>query len=256
MLLSLTVAEIVPSDKPVIAIDDAQKDYSGGIIIIKKSVLLDEDAVPIVSNPTTSSSSGGGGGGGGGGVTSAETVDNILQFEQHEGNIIKDKPTSYKFNLSIYEVLITGKENEYDVSVRVELLKNHSKAAVKPDGEVLTYFNIITSTKRMKEAAIRFKINQTAKLVKWNGSDWIELNITYDNNYYQATVNSLSSFAIIKVPKAEILTLASATPQPASIEKTTSLLYEQTPQPKQAPGFGIFITLISLILLVVICRKK
>ncbi len=152
------------------------------IVPDKASVLQDVDVTPIPQNSGGSSGGGGnsGGGGsggsGGGGITSSENISNILRYETQDRTLLANQSISFKFNLPVYEILLIGKENEYDVSVRVELLKNTpQKATVKPDGDVIQYFNIITSSKRVKEGVIKFKSNQSATLFKWNGTAWINL---------------------------------------------------------------------------------
>lgn len=250
--------------------NDAQSEYDNGILIVKDSVLQDTETTPT---PTTTnsdaSSSSGGGGGGGGGSASSENFSNIIKWEEQTGTLIINQSVSFKFNLPIYEILLTGKENEYDVSVRVELLKDKpQKATVKPDDEVTQYFNVITSTKRMKEAIIRFKSNQSSELLKWNESKWIKLDMIENVDdagltipqecigerptkiCYTYQTDSFSSFAIIK--KHEIVPTSTPQLQPTitPIQATTSLLSIQE-TPKQVSGF----TLISLIFILLIIRK-
>lgn len=245
--------------------NDAQINYDNGIQIVKESVNQDFNPTSTQTTTTQTSSSSGGGGGG---ASSSENFSNILQFEQHDGTLTKDKPVSFKFNLPIYEILLTGKENEYDVSVRVELLKNKpQKATINPNGEVIQYFNVITSSKRIKEAIIRFKSNQSSELLRWNNTEWIKPDIIENVEYielkipqecidekqicYTYKTNTLSSFAIIKKP---IITTAS-TPSPQSTETkintNTSILSAQK-TPKQSSGF----TFISLIIILLISRIK
>lgn len=215
--------------------NDIQDNYNNGIIITKKSELFDSDLIvlstpvstpistaTIISTPMVTSipkSSGGSSGGssstgsGGGGITSSEDFKNIIQFETHENTLLVNQPVSYKFKLPIYEVLITGKENEYDVSVRVEILKNKSqKVIINPEGKVLTYFNVISNTKKIKEVQIKFKTNQSAKLMKWNGSMWINLVNNPINEvcqetlvYYYGTDHNKVSCSIQTIPNREVI---------------------------------------------------
>lgn len=265
--------------------NDIQDNYSNGIIVTKKSELFDSELIvlstpvstpistatiistPIVTSiPRSSGGSSGGSssGGSGGGITSLEDLKNIIQFETHENTLLVNQPVSYKFKLPIYEVLITGKENEYDVSVRVEILKNKPlKAQTTPDGvEVIQYFNVITSTKRLKEAVIRFKTNQSAELLKWEGTKWVKLGavenvediglkipqdcLEEQQICYTYKTNSFSGFAIVKNMAATSSPIQTPELFIETVYATTKAT-SSAPAVPTSPGFGVWLALIAII---------
>ncbi len=178
--------------------------------------------ISIDLSVTTAGPSGGGGGtgtgtGAGGGVISAEPFDNILMYLTIDGNLIANTPVSYNFSrmppLGIYEILVTGTESQNDVSIRVELLKGTSKlVTASPPGNVYKNDNIWVSSQRIKEGLIRFKVNNTwiagsggasgdVKLLKWDGTKWIQLETSEISNddtytYYEAKTQTFSPYAI------------------------------------------------------------
>ena len=90
-----------------------------------------------IASAETSPSSAGSSGSSGGGVITLELPGNIAMAEKHEKNIIINASVDYIFTapeLGIYEIDVIGKQNENDVSLRVEILKGTSKlVSVSPD---------------------------------------------------------------------------------------------------------------------------
>ncbi|MGB8216781.1 MAG: PGF-pre-PGF domain-containing protein, partial [Candidatus Methanoperedens sp.] len=112
----------------------------------------------LVPAPTTSGSGGSGGGSGGGGVVSGEDFANIAKSESNDEDLVANTPVTYTFKtpeLGVYEIALTGKENEPGITVRAEVLKGTSKQVTsQPPGTVYKNINLIAGTSRMKEALV------------------------------------------------------------------------------------------------------
>ncbi|MCX9011813.1 MAG: PGF-pre-PGF domain-containing protein [Candidatus Methanoperedens sp.] len=156
----------------------------------------------------------GSGGAGGGGIGSEEPFDNIDLYETREGYPRADRPVSYRFTkagLWITEIVITATENENEVSIRIEALKGKSRNAAElmPGAK---YINILAGTKKIKEAQIRFRVENSwlssagfsgdgVSMYRWVGSKWDRLetavvakDLSY--TYYEANAPGFSKFAI------------------------------------------------------------
>ncbi|KCZ70629.1 hypothetical protein ANME2D_02650 [Candidatus Methanoperedens nitroreducens] len=223
-------------------------------------------SVPAASSGG-SSSGGGSSGSGGGGVTSGENFTNIEKTETRDNSLIADKPVTYNFTLmekGIYEIVVTGKENENDVSIRVERLKGISSLVNEPaPGVIYYYFNIWTNTKKIKEGFVRFKVenswitskglaNKDVKLFRWDGSRWIQLETTEkskdaNHTYYEARTETFSSFAISGV-KEDAATTATpgTTVTGAPIATPTTTSTAATTPPVKAPAIPAWITMIVI----------
>jgi PGF-pre-PGF domain-containing protein len=189
-------------------------------------------------------------GGGGGGVGTSEPYENIANVESHDKNQIANTPVTYTFTApehGITEIIITGKENENAITLRVEVLKGKSKlVTVSPSGIVYKNVNIWAGTKRIKEALIRFKIENTwlgsnnvagsdVKMVKWDGSKWVQIETaekTKDSTYtyYEAKTDSFSSFAITG---AKGVVVPTATP---AVEETIPITPTEAATPTAVPA--------------------
>jgi PGF-pre-PGF domain-containing protein len=189
----------------------------GGSVVDSASTTVLAPITPSGGQSGGGGPSTGGGGSGGGGVTTSEPFDNILMYLRIDGNLIANTSVSYNFSsmpqLGIYEILVTGSENENAVSMRVELLKGTSKlVTASPPGNVYKNVNIWAGSKRIIEGRIRFKVDNTwisgsggvsgdVKLLKWDGSKWVQLETTQINNdadstYYEAKTETFSPYAI------------------------------------------------------------
>jgi PGF-pre-PGF domain-containing protein len=116
-------------------------------------------------------------------------------------------------------VNITGNTNMGVITTSTELLKNTSTFVNNPPGG-LVYKNIniwvgtagVATPKNIKEAFIKFRVDNTwmssngvkgsdIALVKWNGTDWIQLEtqeLLRDDaySYFQGKTTAFSPFAI------------------------------------------------------------
>lgn len=212
---------------------------------------------PLIQVSIEKDGTGTGTGTGGSGVITREPYDNIAKYESGERNLVASRPVTYSFTspeLAIYQVVITGKENENNAAVRVESLKSTSKLVkIDPPGTVYTNENVWAGTKRIGDVLIRFRVknswietNNVARtdiqLLNWSGIEWKPLEsrmINKDSNYtyFESKTTGLSLFAIsgwggVRVPLGTpVVTMPVETP-PA--EKVST-----TPTKTKAPGFEI-----------------
>lgn len=214
---------------------------------------------PPQSNPGGGSS---GGGTGGGGIITNEPFSNILKYESKENSLISGKPVRYTFtrypDMPVYEIDLIGKENENDITAKVELLKGLSpKVRDIPTGVVYRYFNAYAGTRRIQEAKIRFRVSNIwladnniadIKLNRWNGTAWQKLETSRikednTNTFYESITPSFSNFAIIGASSSPSPT-GTETVQPENPHPTAT----GTPGTTKIPGFeGIMAIMILLL---------
>jgi PGF-pre-PGF domain-containing protein len=214
------------------------------------------------------SSGGGGSGTGGSGVVSSEPHENIAKYETQTKKLNAGVPTSYSFTSPdsiIYQVIVTGKENINDVSFRIEILKGQStRIQVPPPGTVYRHANILAGTNLIKGASVKFKVENKwfedkkiasgeINLVKWNGNEWIILDIKDFGSdgrfsHFEAQTESFSSFAITGIKAAATPTAASpqATVAKTQVTPTTTPITAPT---KKASGNGIWLAIILVLAL-------
>jgi PGF-pre-PGF domain-containing protein/methanogen extracellular protein (TIGR04279 family) len=207
-----------------------------------------------------------GGSGGGGGVVTSEPFDNIAMSESYDKDLVANIPVTYTFNapeLGVYEIAVTNNENENGITLRVEGLKGTSKqVTAQPPGTVYKNVNLIVGTQNMKEALVRFKVENSwlgsnslagsdVQLLHWDGSQWTQLDTTQttsDNTYtyYEAKTVSLSPFAISGSQGGVLV--PTATPV---VEITSGVTPTVTP-PVTVQPLGATTTVIYAIIVVVI----
>ncbi|MCZ7380464.1 MAG: PGF-pre-PGF domain-containing protein [Candidatus Methanoperedens sp.] len=252
--------------------------YSGTITITQAS------STPA---PTSTASTSAGGGGGGGGAVSGELFANIAKSESYDKDLVANTPVTYTFKtpeLGLYEIALTDKENELGITLKVEGLKSTSnQVTVEAPGTVYKNINILASTKKMKEALIRFRVENSwlgsnslagsdVKMLHWDGSQWTPLETaqtTRDDKYtyYEAKTNGFSPFAIVGLKesgtvvqpttqqtRSEVTAVATNTPAETSQQDTTGIFG------LTYPIFVLIIALLTGILIVVslriLTRKK
>ncbi len=228
--------------------------------------------VPATTTTTTSSSSGGGGSGGGGLVTS-EPYDNIAKAERYEKALIAGAPVTYSFKApehGIYEIAVTGKENENNIAIRVEALKGTSKLVTQnAPGTVYKNVNVWAGTKKITEAIIKFRVENSwlennkftgsdVKMVKWDGSQWVRLETSGsskdgDYTYFEAKTDTFSSFAI-SVQADSAKPIASETPSKVTPSSTPART--TAPEPTKAPGFEMILAIVTIGILYLLERKR
>ncbi len=238
---------------------------------------------PTIVGTTSSSSSSGssgssGGSTGGSGVTTSEPISNIEKAESYDEDLIAGTPVAYSFSAidnGISQIVITGKENENEITVRVESLKSTSNnAKTDAPGTVYKNMNIIVGTKKIKEAIIKFKVENSwldknnfagseIRLVKWDGSKWIQRETAEKSKdgaftYFEAKTDSFSSFAIVAMKASEAQAVPGQTN--ANVTATVAGQAETTNAPlagpKETPGFEPMFAVFSLCAVYLLGRKR
>ncbi len=235
------------------------------------------------SSGGSSGSSSGSSGGGGGGLGTAEPYTNLYKYEVQERNVFTT-PVSFRYvvpELAVYEVMVTSNQSNI-ASLRIEILRNTSKLVSKPaPGIVYKNLNAWIDYKRIKNATIRFKVENSwidsnglladnVKMSKWDNSsnEWIELLtsvLNKDGNYtyIESQVNSLSgSFAIngIKEEKTQGDVQSQAEPQTNSVQtpvegvEQTEIIPVNTDDQK-APGFEMVLSIVSILSIAYMSRR-
>ncbi len=171
--------------------------------------------------------------------------DNILKSETKVNDIVAYKPVEYSFTspeLAIYQIVITGKENQYDVPVKVEALKWSPESLPKSaPGKVYRNLNIIADTKNFKEASISFRAENSwiessglgydeIKMFRWTGTEWSKLDTnkktkdaTY--SYYEARTYGFSHFAISGQKTEPVSAAVKQSPPARSNEQDSTWLW-------------------------------
>lgn len=229
----------------------------------------------VGNNGGGSSGSGSSGGSGGGGITTAEPFANILKFERQDADLIRGSAVPYTFTspvFSIYQVLVTGKENEGQVGIRIEHLKDTSSLVSRmPAGIIYANENIWIGSKRIDSVVLRFRVNNSwitengfekteIKLLRFD-TGWKKLNTREINSdsmytYFESRSPGLSSFAVSGIKEGT----QDARGMQALVEDSETDTAEQnTSNPaEKSPGFGIIagIGIISVAYLFRISKEK
>ncbi len=195
-----------------------------------------------------------------------EPPENIVKVEKENKNLVENKPVTYTFKEpehGISEITVTGTANQNDVSVKVEVLKSTAKSVSKPPpGEVYKNLNIVVGTTNIKEAVIKFNVENSwlasnnlasgdVRMIKWDGSKWNTLETSEKNTdgkvtYYEAKTGSFSSFAITGLK-------AMATPAMDSPPDSASPVAVPT---KKASGFEVIFVIGTLGIVYLFGRKR
>ncbi len=198
-------------------------------------------------------------------MVTSDPYANIEKAERYDKSLIANTPVTYIFKApehGIYEISITGKENENDIALRVEALKGTSKlVTASPPGTVYKNVNVWAGTKRIKEALIRFKVENSwlgsngsnVKMVKWDGSKWVQIETaekTKDGTftYFEAKTDTFSIFAITGLKEVVVPT---ATPAVEVTETATLIetIPAAVPTEKKVPGFEAAVAILAITLL-------
>ncbi|SNQ59091.1 PGF-pre-PGF domain-containing protein [Candidatus Methanoperedens nitratireducens] len=232
----------------------------------------------IVGTTSSSSSSSGGGSTGGGGVTTSEPISNIEKAESHDKSLTAGTPVTYSFSAAehgISGIVITGKENENAITVRIEALKGTSNnVKTGAPGTVYKNLNIIVGTQKIKEAIIKFKVENSwldknkpagsdIRLVKWDGSNWIQLETAEKSKdgaftHFEAKTGSFSSFAIVAMKASESQAVPGQTG--ANVTSTAAGQAETTnapsTAPEETPGFEPMLAVFALCAVYLFGKKR
>jgi len=206
--------------------------------------------------------SGGGGSTGGGGVVTDEPYENILKYERVEKVLVAGQPITYDFptmDQCTYEVVVTGSENENDIAIRVEELKGTSKLVMaSPPGTVYRNLNIWAGSRRIKEAVLRCKVENSwitehglesgdIKILRWNATNWMQLGtkeIKTDSvhTYYEARTTGLSNFAVSGLKDKPVLTATPAEKEETPVQTNSPTI----PQPRNNNWLFVLILLLII----------
>ncbi len=233
-------------------------------------------SITVVTGYGYGSNSGNGGSSGGSRGITTSNIDpygNIVKYEVKEGNLMSNKTIEYSFTtpeFSIYQILLNSKENEYDISVRIEDLRNTSKYAKLAPGIVYRNENVWLGSTRLNYIGVRFRVKNSwfednglndgrlPYLLKWNGTVWIVLktNMTGKDSVYtyfespKAGNSRIGIFAISAPIKMIGNTDATSKNIPEEeYEEIIPDIEEKEMKSKGIPGFGILIMIISLALI-------
>ncbi|MCE8426187.1 MAG: PGF-pre-PGF domain-containing protein [Candidatus Methanoperedens sp.] len=242
-------------------------------------------SLPVTTTTTTartpssgssgSGGSSGGGSGGGGGVGTSEPYANILKYEIQEHEVFTT-PVSFKYKtpeLGVYEVIVTGNQSN-TASIRIEVLKDTSGLAGMPAPAIVyKNLNIWIDYKRVKNASIRFKVENSwissnglssadIKMYRWdnNSKEWIELptaELNKDNKYtyFESQAESLSASFAISGIKENVPAMAGSSTNLAKAEvKQTENKPVSTRNPG-APGFEIMLSTVSILSMVYLLKR-
>ncbi|MFZ3169164.1 MAG: PGF-pre-PGF domain-containing protein [Candidatus Methanoperedens sp.] len=220
--------------------------------------------------PASTTSSGGSSGSTGGGVVSSEPFDNVESSEIVQMDLLANQSVTYRFSTvpRIYEVAVVGKEYENAVSLRVEALKGTSRlVTAAPDGIVSKNMNIFSSSSGIKDALIRFKVENSwmennslssgdMKMVKWDGSKWVQLETTEKNKdstytYFETNTTSFSNFAITGLKGAVAGATSRVTPTVTRSGITPAVPGVTPTTPTAAPTNFSLIAIVVVILIVI-----
>ncbi len=224
-------------------------------------------------------------GGSRGGMTTSniDPYSNIVKHEVVERDLMVNQSVEYSLTspeFSIYQILINGKENEYDVSVRIEGLINTSKYAKPAPGIVYINENVGLGSVKINYISVRFRVKNSwikdnglengrlPYLLKWNGSLWsvLKTNITgKDDNYTYfespKAGNSRIGIFAISAPLRRINNDTSATivPPEEEYEEIVPDIEEKETQVNvfnRLPGFVIIVIIAGIIILLIYINKK
>ena len=241
------------------------------IVIERKSITVLPALTPTATQRTGSSGSSGSGSSGGGGVTSGEPFANIAKSETKDGSLTAGKPVAFTFKspeLAIHQILITGKESEKDVTVRVESLKNTSKLVSRAaPGTVYVNTNVWVKSKKITGVTLKFRVTnawitgsnvqkENIKLLRWSDNDWKALNttvLTRDDtySYFEAQSAGLSSLAISAMKEGQVPVVTTLPSTTAATPATNA----STPGKKPTPGFGMLVAVMAISAIYLLRRR-
>jgi PGF-pre-PGF domain-containing protein len=222
--------------------------------------------------------------GGSNGMTTSniDPYNNIAKYEVEEMSLITNQSVEYSFTtpeLGIYQILANCKENEYDVSIRIEDLKNTSKIAKRPaPGIVYKNENIWLGSTRIKYIGIRFRVKNSwleengindsrfPYLLKWDGTTWLVLktNVTGKDGTYtylesSKAGNSRIGIFAISAPKKVSRTVNATSKNTTSeqYEEVVPIIEETEIKNKGAPsGLGIIVVIAGIIVSTIYMTRK
>ncbi len=246
-----------------------------GILMESITVTVQEESPTTTPAPGTSGGGGTGPGTGGQGVNSKEPINNVAKFET-ESNSLFAGIVNYLFTipeLSIYQLIVTGKLSESNIAIKVESLLDTSKLVTeKAPGIIYKNINVWLGSNNIGQDLLRFKVENSwistnnlktsdINLFKWDGK-WISLDTKEINKddqftYFEADGTGSTMFAIsgAGVTGAPIPGITPGGTPVGTIPGETPTTTIPVPT-KKGPGFEVIIAIIGIFLLYVILRPK
>lgn len=187
-----------------------------------------------------------------------EPFENILISERKELSFIVNNPVIFNVTspeFSIYQAIITDKENEDDIIVKIESLKDTSKLVNKSaPGIIYKNENLFIKSSRIKEIKIKFRVSEDwmkdnnvsedrINLYRWDTTDWIQTEIYHTQNdtiymYFDANVNG-SKFAISGKPEIKTNSVeTNVTPTETNVTPTETVNIEENVSVIDTPSYG------------------
>ncbi len=242
------------------------------INVMQKSILIDSLTLEVLETSTSTRSSSSGRRSTG--VNSREPVNNVARFEIQENDIITGT-VKYLFSIpdiGIYELIVSGRQIESRVTIRIESLIGTSKLVTEnAPGNIYKNLDIWLGSSNINQILIRFKVdnswissnsfeNSDINLFKWDSGKWLSL-VTKEINkdgrytYFESDGTGGTMFAI-----GAGATPTSMISQPLQTETETPKIPEtgptetiETAKPTSAktPGFGLVLAMIAIFLMYV-----
>jgi len=225
-------------------------------------------SVTVIPRPTNDTSSDTNTGGTG--VISNEPLSNIANSYTSTKNWIANVTQLYKFNGTIYEIIILPQTSKPDVMVKIETLKDKSANTTLPSLSVYKYLNIYSGIKEFNLSIIYFKVETswlsdktTISLIRWHNNEWQTLEtseLSHDNDYkyYVSYTNNFSNFVIVGTTITPLPTPssylsssspASSTPSPTPIPSLILISAQQFPSTPIEDNTTIILIVSILIIL-------
>ncbi|MCX9025581.1 MAG: PGF-pre-PGF domain-containing protein [Candidatus Methanoperedens sp.] len=230
-------------------------------------------STPATTAATTSSS--GSSGSTGGSVITAEPLENIFLSEMIGKDLAAGKFVTYNFSKNqdiVYEVSVIGKENENDIGMKIEILKDTSKQVTEAaPGLVYRNVNIISGTEMISENVIKFKVNDSwllendlnssdIRLMKWVDNKWmtLETGVLFNKDgytHFTAKSTTFSIYAITGIKNENFMPAPSATEKIAVTQKAIPLTTE-VPTPKTSLWIWMIVALLLIAALAYALKRR
>jgi PGF-pre-PGF domain-containing protein len=227
------------------------------------------------TTPTTDRSSRSSGGGGNIGVSGSDEPDNVEETVISRVYLISGASSTYNFNNIVTSVEVTPKKTYGQVAAKIEILEGRpgSITTEHPAGVLFKYVNVFVGTSGWSEgkfssSVINFQVPEswfqknnidpaTVTLYKYHAGEWQPLAtrlIGQSSGYYQysSPTPGFSTFLIL----GQVNGAAEQVATPHS-----GIVTESTPTPEEtttngAPGFGILMGIMGILMAVYLKRKK
>lgn len=216
--------------------------------------------------------SSGGGTCGEGGVITGENLGNIESYKTIEKDLIGNVSTTYQFTspeFSIYQVIITSKEDKCLVAVRLEHLNGTSKIAkVDAPGNVFANENVWIGTQIVRDdVSVRFRVKNSwmsdngitpndvrllqydIKEGNWKQQDTSVTNADDTYTYFESKVAGILIFAISGLKSEVIVNVPTGTPSPITEKEIAAI------KTTKAPGFDVAIAIMSVSAIYIFRRR-